>query len=70
MAQEDSEMETMQTRVTELFPSVLLTVLSMIQALALGAVLIAIAALAHQIVITRRYWEHSMSGSDVSEAAS
>jgi hypothetical protein len=37
--------------------------------LALGAVLIAIAALAHQIKVTRRYWEQSISNADSSEVA-
>jgi hypothetical protein len=36
--------------------------------LALGALLIAIAALARQIGITVRYWERSMSSQESSEA--
>lgn len=62
-------METIRARATDLLPSVLLTVLSMIQALALdfGALLVAIGALAHQLAVARRYWEQSLSYSTSSE---
>jgi len=54
-------MGSIRERAIAIFPSVMLTVLSMIQALALGSVVLALAVVAYQGENIRRFWENSLA---------